>query len=176
LVKTVPGKTKEAITAVESEWIKNPNAERLPLDYEFMDNRYAMLQQKQEQLKNVSSAFAVVAISIATLGLFNLATYNISRRRKEVSIRKVLGANLLQLFLHLNRPFFRIFIIANMLAIPISFLLLKKWLQNFAYQIEISIWPFIIASVSILIIMFITLSVQSIRAATANPMDSLRDE
>lgn len=176
LIKTAQGKTHEAIAAVEAEWEKNPNAERLPLDYVFMDSRYAALYASQEQLSNASRAFACIALAIATLGLFNLAAYNISRRRKEISIRKVLGASLTQVFIHLNQPFVRIFVLANLVAIPLSYLLMQKWLQHFAYQIEISAWPFVIAAVGIFLVMSIILVVQSISAARANPVDSLRDE
>lgn len=176
LIKTAQGKTHEAIAAVEAEWEKNPNAERLPLDYVFMDSRYASLHANQEQLSKASSAFGSIALAIATLGLFNLAAYNISRRKKEISVRKVLGANLAQVFIHLNRPFARIFVLANLIAIPVSYLLLQEWLQNFAYQIEISAWPFVIAAAGIFLVMSIILAVQSMRAARANPVDSLRDE
>ncbi|MCL7988098.1 ABC transporter permease [Sphingobacterium sp. lm-10] len=176
LIRAEKGKTKEALAAMDVEWKKNPNSERLPLDYTFMDNNYAQLQAKEEQLKNVSSAFATIAIVIAALGLFNLTAYHVTSKRKEVSIRKVLGASILQLFFLLNKPFLKVFVVANLVAIPIGYFLLKRWLENFAYQINLSPWPFIISAISLVVVMLITISIQSLQAAIANPVDSLRDE
>ncbi|MFD2743773.1 MULTISPECIES: ABC transporter permease [Sphingobacterium] len=176
LIRTEKGKTKEAIAAMDAEWKRNPGSERLPLDYTFMDSNYAQLQAKEEQLKNVSSAFAAIAIVIAVLGLFNLAAYHVASKKKEVSIRKVLGANILQLFFLLNKPFLKVFIMANLIAVPIAYFLLQRWLENFAYQINLSPWPFVISAFSLIIIMLITISAQSTRAAMANPVTSLRDE
>ncbi|MFD2600291.1 ABC transporter permease [Sphingobacterium corticis] len=176
LIRTEKGKTKDAISTMDAEWKNNPNSDRLPLSYTFMDSNYAQLHEKQEQLKNVSSAFASLAIAIAALGLFNLAAFHVVSKRKEVSIRKVLGASVVQLFFLLNRPFLKVFVVSNLIAIPVGFFLLKRWLQNFAYQVDVSIWPFAISAVSLIIIMGITITVQSLRAAIANPVNSLRDE
>ncbi|PVH26167.1 ABC transporter permease [Sphingobacterium corticibacter] len=176
LIRSEKGKTKEALAAMDVEWKKNPNSERLPLDYTFMDSNYAKLQAKEEQLKNVSSAFGTIAIVIAALGLFNLAAYHVTSKRKEVSIRKVLGASVPQLFLLLNKPFLKVFIVANLVAVPIGYFLLKSWLENFAYQINLSPWPFMFSAGSLIIVMLITISIQSAKAASTNPVDSLRDE
>src|SRR5690606_26049581 len=136
LVKTKEGKVKEAIQAVEREWAKNPSAESLPLEFEFLDQQYKQLHARQERLEQVLYGFTFLSIIIAALGLFSMSAYQINIRQKEMSIRKVLGASIIQLFVQLNKPFLKVIMIANLLAIPISYLLLKNWLNNFAYRLS----------------------------------------
>lgn len=176
MVKTKGGKTKEAIQAVEQEWVKNPFAEALPLEYEFMDQQYALLHTKQERLEEVLYGFTILSVVIAALGLFSLSAYQINNRQKEMSIRKVLGASMGQLFVQLNKPFLKIIIIANLFAIPLSYLLLKSWLNNFAYQVPFNPWIFVWTLLAIALLLILAVSYQSVRSVRANPVESLRDE
>lgn len=176
LVKTNTGKVKDAVEVVEHEWAKNPAAEAIPLEYEFLDQQYALLHARQERLEQVLYGFTSLSIVIAALGLFSMSAYQINIRRKEMSIRKVLGASVNQLFLQLNKPFFKIIFWANLLAIPVSYLLLRSWLDNFAYQVSINPWNFVWVILVILLLLISTVSYQSVKAARTNPVDSLRDE
>lgn len=176
LVKSAPGKAEQAIAAVEKEWTLNPAAEGLPLDYEFMDQNYAKLQEKQLELQKAFNGFTILSVVIACLGLFSMSAYQVTTRRKEMSIRKVLGASIHAIFLQLNKPFFTLFFLGAIIAVPISYLIITRWLNNFAYHIEIRWWYFGIAAVSILILFLLSVSYQSLRAARENPVNSLRDE
>lgn len=176
LVRSAPGKTEQAIEAVEKEWALNPAAEDLPLDYEFMDQNYAKLQEKQQELQKAFNGFTMLSVVIAGLGLFSMSTYQVTKRRKEMSIRKVLGASIHTLFLQLNKSFFNIFFFGAIMAVPICYLIITPWLNNFAYHIEIRWWYFAIAAVSVLILFLLSVSYQSLKAARENPVNSLRDE
>ena len=176
MVKTQKGQTKDAIAVVEREWAKNPAAESLPLEYEFLDQQYAQLHAQQEKLEQVLYSFTSLSVVIAALGVFSMAAYQINLRQKEMSIRKVVGASTTQLFIILNKPFMQVLIWANLLAIPISYLLLKSWLNNFAYQAPISPWLFVGVIIGLFLLLLVTVSYQSIRAARTNPIHSLRDE
>ncbi|OYD47044.1 hypothetical protein CHU00_02980 [Sphingobacterium cellulitidis] len=176
IVKTAEGKTEVAIQTVKREWLKNPAAEALPLDYEFMDQNYARLQIKQIQLQKAFNGFTLIAVIVACLGLFSMSAYQVSIKRKEMSIRKVLGASVHSIFYQLNKPFLIIFIIGTVIAVPIAYLLIGSWLNNFAYHIEIKFWYFGLAVLSLLLIIFITVSFQSFKASNENPVNSLRDE
>ncbi len=176
LVKATDGQNKEAIKAVEDEWQKNPNAEALPLDYNFMDQQYAALHARQERLSQALLAFTALSLVIALMGLFSMSVFQISARRKELSIRRLLGASVTTLFLQLNQGFFKIIIISLFVAAPISYLLLYLWLTNFAYQVPINGWIFIWIIGFFMLTCALTVSYQSIKAARSKPINSLRDE
>jgi putative ABC transport system permease protein len=122
------------------------------------------------------TAFAALAIIIASLGLFGLASYVTTRRTKEIGIRKVLGASIPGIILLLNREFLIKVLIANLIAWPVAYLAMIRWLQNFAYRSSITLWMFIVSAVLALIISLLTVSYQAIRAANTNPVNSLRYE
>jgi putative ABC transport system permease protein len=120
--------------------------------------------------------FSCIAIFIACLGLFGLSAFTISQRIKEIGVRKVLGANVPQIVLELSKDFLMLVIIAAVLALPFAWYLMGKWLQGFASRIAISWWVFVFAALTALIIAFVTISFQSVKAALANPVKSLRSE
>lgn len=120
--------------------------------------------------------FTLISVLIAALGLFSMSVYQIAVKQKEVSIRKVLGASIHRIFIQLNRPFFRIFIISCIIAIPASFLLIERWLNNFAYHIQIKWWYFGLAALTVFSIILVSISYQSFKAAKSNLVDSLKDE
>ena len=176
MVKTAAGRVDQAIGTVSKEWKKNELTEDLPLDYRFMDQQYASLHDKQKELQSAFNVFTIISVLIASLGLFSMSVYQVTIKQKDMSIRKVLGASIHRIFIELNRPFFNIFIIACLLAIPVAFLLIQSWLSNFAYHIEISWWYFGLAGIIVFSIILLAISFQSIKAAKANPVDSLKED
>ena len=122
------------------------------------------------------TASAGLAIFIACLGLFAFAAFTVEQRTKEIGIRKVLGASVSSVTALLSRDFVQLVLLANLIAWPIAWFAMNRWLQNFAYRIEISWWVFLLAGGLALVIALLTVSVQAIRAALANPVESLRYE
>ena len=176
MVKTKSGMVDRAIQTVKAEWAKNPAAKDLPLDYSFMDEQYALQHKKQQELQTAFNSFTSLSVIIAALGLFSMAAYQAALRKKEMSIRKVLGASVQLLFIQLNKPFFKLFLVGIGIALPIAYLLMNKWLSNFAYHIQLSWWSFLIPIFCIFILILVSISFQSIKVAKTNPIDSLRDE
>lgn len=176
LVKITQGATQQTLTALEKDWKSINRLDGEHFRYEFIDQKYAALHAQQEQLESAFSAFTILSIAIAIMGLFSMSAYSISVRQKEMSIRKVLGASVGQLFMQLNGPFFRIFILANLIAAPLAYLIINRWLATFAYRITLQWWMFILAGSVTLLIALFSVTYQSIRAARANPVDRLRDE
>jgi putative ABC transport system permease protein len=176
LVKTMPGKTQEAIDWMNKEWVKNKNADRLPLDYVYLDQNYERLNERQQHLQEVIGGFVVLTLLIAGIGMFGLSAYYLALRRKEIGIRMVLGASKKGLLFELNKTFLGVFVLANLIAIPISFMVSQKWLQQFAYSIELTIWPFVGSGLSLLLILLGTVAYQSFKASQENPVESLRDQ
>lgn len=143
-------------------------------NYHFLDELYGQLFVKQEQLQAVLGFFSVLAALIAALGFFSLAAHDIRLRMKEIAVRKVFGASGEQLMVILSRPFFRIVLIANLIAWPVSFLIAKKWLETFAYRVDISLIPFGLALIISLLIVVFTVCFQIIRAVRFNPAMKLK--
>ncbi|WPP48468.1 ABC transporter permease [Catalinimonas niigatensis] len=127
-------------------------------------------------MSSIVSIIAGLAIIIACLGLFGLASITTEQRTKEIGIRKVLGASLSQLLLVLSRNFPLLVILAFLIAVPVSYFLIQKWLAGFAFRIDIGAWVFVFAGVISLLVAMVTISFQTARAALANPVESLRNE
>ena len=132
--------------------------------------------KRKKNGKRSSACLPVLTIFISCIGLFGLTTLSIQKRTKEIGVRKVLGANALQLSAMVSRNFILLVMIAFVIAIPAAWLATDKWLQHFAYKINLSWWVFVMASVLTIAIALVTVSFQSIRAALANPVKSLRSE
>ena len=137
---------------------------------------FAKLYRSEEKQGQLLSIFSVLAIFIAYLGLFGLVSYTTEQRTKEIGVRKVIGASIPQIIFLLLKEFSRLIILANILAIPIGYYFVSKWLENFAYRININYEAFIYAGGLSLIIAFATVYYQTIKAASANPVESLRYE
>jgi len=148
----------------------------LPFSYTFMDNDFDNLYHAEQQTGRVFITFAVFAILIACLGLFGLVTYAAEQRTKEIGVRKVLGASVSGIVGLLSRDFTMLVGIAALIAFPVAWWAMSKWLETFAYRTEISWWIFLVAGAVALVIALLTVSIQSIRAALANPINSLRSE
>jgi len=147
-----------------------------PFSYSFFDEVFERAYFTEQRMGRVFGAFAILAIFIACLGLFGLTAFAAEQRTKEIGIRKVLGASDSKIFLLLSKEFVRWVLLANLIAWPISYFAMNKWLQNFAYRIHIGIVDFLLSGGTALLIAYLTVSYQSIKSARANPVDSLRYE
>jgi len=147
-----------------------------PFEYKFADEEYAEKFGNEERIGKLAGFFALLAIVICCLGLFGLTSFVAEQRRKEIGVRKVLGATVLNVWNLLSKDFVRLVLISLLLSIPVSYYFMYKWLQNYQYRTNISWWVFVIAAVGAIAITIITVSYQAIKAAIANPVKSLRTE
>jgi putative ABC transport system permease protein len=147
-----------------------------PFEYSFLDDSFDALYRSEDRLSRIFSYFSVLAVFIACLGLFGLASFTAEQRTKEIGIRKVLGASVSGIVVSLSREFTKWVLLANIIAWPVAYYFLYRWLHGFAYRITIGWDVFILAAVVSLVIAWLTVGYQAIRAAIANPADSLRYE
>jgi putative ABC transport system permease protein len=147
-----------------------------PFLYSFMDENFNKLYEAEQRTARISISFAILAIVIACIGLFGLVTYAAEQRIKEIGIRKVLGATVSNIVQLLAKDFLKLVLLATIIAFPVAWYSMHKWLQNFAYRTAINWWIFIIAAGLALFITLITISVRALKAAMANPMRALRSE
>jgi putative ABC transport system permease protein len=162
------------VKQIESKW--KAMAPGMAFSYRFMDDAFDNMYRAEQRVGKVSVTFSILAILIACLGLFGLATYMAEQRTKEIGVRKVLGASVVNVVTMLSKDFLKLVIIAALLAFPVAWWALHKWLQDFAYRISIEWWVFVVAALSALLIALLTVSFQAIKAAIANPVKSLRTE
>jgi putative ABC transport system permease protein len=127
-------------------------------------------------MRSIFLIFSILSVFVACLGLFGLATFTAEERTKEIGVRKVLGASAINILLLLSKEFSKWVLVANLFAWPIAYLMMKRWLQNFAYQTEIGLWPFLLSALLILAIALVTVSYQSIKAALVDPVNCLKYE
>ena len=168
------GNIPSLVHHVESAWKKIAGG--APFTYTFMDNDFDNLYEADARTGKLFITFAIFAILIACLGLFGLVTYAAEQRTKEIGIRKVLGADIRQLLYLLSRDFVKLVLIASLIAFPIAWWGMHEWLETFAYRIGIGWWIFVVAGGAAILIALITVSFQTVRAAIANPVRSLRSE
>ncbi|WP_026950267.1 ABC transporter permease [Algoriphagus mannitolivorans] len=174
-VRLSPGQVGDKLDALETIWKMHANG--APFEYSFLDSDFNLLFQKEEKMGNIILIFTVLAIGIACLGLFGLAAYTAEQRSKEISIRKALGASMVNLVTLLSKDFTLLVVLAFMLAGPLSYFFLEKyWLQNFAYRTEIGWWLILIAGLISIVIAWVTISFQSFKTAASNPVDYLKSE
>jgi len=173
-IKTTGANASKAIAAAEAEW-KKYNA-GFPFGYSFLDDDYNSLYESEQRTGWLFNIFAGIAIFISCLGLFGLAAYTAQVRTKEIGVRKVLGASVPGIIQLLATDFIRLVFIAIIIATPVAWYAMNKWLQDFAYKININWFVFAVAGLIALIIAIVTISFQSIKAALANPVKSLRTE
>jgi ABC-type antimicrobial peptide transport system permease subunit len=175
IIKLSPGKSvSTSLSTLEKVWkIYMPE---VPFNYAFVDEEFGNKFRDEERIGKLSSYFAVLAIFISCLGLFGMASFVAEQRTKEIGIRKVLGASVMNLWQLLSKEFVLLVIISSILAAPIAWYYLDSWLMNYDYRIAISWQVFLIAAIGALIITILTVSFQAIKAAFANPVKSLRNE
>ncbi len=148
----------------------------LPFEWHFLDKQIEQLYQADQRMMKVFSICAMLAIFTSCLGLFGLVTFFVQRKTKEIGIRKVIGATNYNIVSLLTKDFIKVVLIANIVAWPLAYYLMNKWLQNFAYRISINLWVFVLAGGIVLVIALVTISLQAVKAATANPVESLKYE
>ncbi|MBN1783110.1 FtsX-like permease family protein, partial [bacterium] len=158
---------------VENKWKQFSS---YPFEVQFIDSSLDEMYRTEQKLGSLFNVFAVIAICIACLGLYGLISFAIEQKIKEIGIRKVLGASVKQIAVLLSSEIVVCVILANLLALPVSMITMNKWLQNFAYRIDLTIWPFVLSGLLALGIALLTVSWLVIRAASANPIESLRYE
>ncbi len=162
------------ISQVENKW--RTMAPSQPFSYTFLDADFNMIYNADQRTGKLFITFAVFAIFIACLGLFGLVTYAAEQRVKEIGVRKVLGAGIGEIVVMISKDFIKLVLIASVIAFPIAWWVMNKWLQGFAYRIDISWWVFVLAALLTVAIALVTVSLQAVKAAIANPITSLRSE
>jgi putative ABC transport system permease protein len=173
-IRIAPNNTQQAISVLQNIWKKIlPGT---PLEYNFLDDSFNKLYKNDQQTSALILVFAIIAVAISCLGLFGLTAFTAERRAKEIGIRKVLGASVAGIAQLLTKGFLKLVLIAIVIASPIAWFTMNKWLQDFAYRINISWITFFIAGLLAIAIALLTVSFQSIKAAVANPVKSLRTE
>ena len=173
-VKINGRQTTEALNHIQNTWARM--VPDMPLEYKFLDEHFNELYRSDNQVSRIVGALAILAIVIACLGLFGLATYAAEQRIKEIGIRKVLGAGVFSVVSLLSWNFIKLILMSNALAWLIAWLSLNNWLQGFAYRVDLNWWVFLLAGLSSVLISLMTISFQAFRAAIANPVISLRSE
>jgi putative ABC transport system permease protein len=174
LIKTKTKDIAGLLASIKTSWDKM-NA-KAPFSYSFLDERFNNTYRAEQNTGFMLGIFAGLTIFVACLGLFGLATFMARKRNKEIGVRKVLGASVQSIVSLLSKDFLKLVGIAFLVAAPVSWFIMNKWLQDFAYRINISWWVFALAALAAVIIAIGTVSIQAIRAAVANPMKTLRTE
>ena len=165
---------QQTLAGMESLWTNF--LPEMPFHNEFLDQQWSALYQKEENTQKVYSVFSLLTIFIACLGLLALAAYTVETRTKEIGVRKILGASTAGIIGLLSKDFLKLVILAIILATPVAWYIMREWLQVFACRVTLDWWVFAIAGVLALAIAFLTVSFQSVKAAIANPVKSLRSE
>jgi putative ABC transport system permease protein len=174
LLKTTGQNIPATLQALQTLW--KDRVPTMPFTYRFLDDNYNSMYQSEQKTAAMFSTFSSLAILLACMGLFALSAFATVQRTKEIGIRKVLGANVAGIVALIAKDFLKLTLIAVVIATPLAWYFMNQWLQYFAYRISIHAWVFIAAGGAAVIIAFITVSLQSIKAALANPVNSLRSE
>ncbi|OOQ62054.1 FtsX-like permease family protein [Mucilaginibacter pedocola] len=174
LVKTDGKNTANAIKAVQAKWHDfYPNT---PFEYHFLDQEFEDMYKTDQRTGSILQAFTFVTIFISCLGLFGLAVFSTRQRVKEIGIRKVLGANVMSIVGLISSDFLKLVVIAVIISSPLAYYAMSRWLEDFAFRVDISWWVFAMAGVAAVVIAFVTVGYQSFKAALSNPVKSLRSE
>ena len=172
--KVAAANIPDILKKTENKW--KAMAPGMPFSYQFMDETFDDMYRSEQRVGKIALVFSVLAILIACLGLFGLAAFIAEQRTKEIGIRKVLGASVSGVIRLLSKDFLKLVLIAFVIAAPAAWWFMHKWLEDFAYRINIGWWIFIAAGAIALLIALLTVSFQAIKAAVANPVKSLRTE
>jgi putative ABC transport system permease protein len=173
-LRLAPGNHLNTLAFIENVWKKYAGDQSF--SFNFLDQNLQNLYSADKRTSQLAGAFSIIAILIACLGLLGLAAFVTERRTKEIGVRKVLGASSATVIVLLSKDFAKWVLIANIIAWPIAYYIMGKWLQNFAYKINIGIAVFLLSGLLALLIAMLTVSIYAVKAATANPVESLRYE
>ncbi|MCX2451478.1 ABC transporter permease [Pedobacter sp. PLR] len=165
--------TQETIAAIKKVW---QSVEPFPFEYTWLDQTFADVYVQYVRLDKLFNIFTYVTLSLAMLGLFALASFTVQERTKEIGVRKVLGAETKDILKMINSSFLILVLIANLIAIPIAYILASSWLSGFAYRSTITIWPFLAAMFISVVVTIVTVSIQTYKTANAKPVDALKYE
>lgn len=168
------GETEAVISALESTW-KNMAPDQ-PFSYQFLDESFAEMYSAEQRVGKIAAVFALLSIFVSCLGLFGLASYATEQRTKEIGIRKVLGASVSGIVGLLSKDFLKLVIIALVIALPLAFYAMNRWLEDFAYRIDLEWELFALSGVAVFVIALLTISIQSVKTALTNPIKSLRSD
>ncbi len=174
LVKLSGGNIGTSVAAIERAWQKIEPA--FPIRYTFLDNHFQQVFAAHTRLQRIINFFGFTAVAIAVMGLFALTAFLVGQRTREISIRKVLGATIADLGLLLSKDFMKLIVLAVVLAMPLGWWAANSWLQGFTYRIRLDGWTFFLATLAILSVAALTVGIHTLKAAKANPADSLKDE
>ncbi len=174
LVRLKPGNIRPAMALIEKEY--NKAAPGYPLEYKFLDQQFDRLYQKDLRQQSILTVFACLAIFVACLGLFGLASFTATRRVKEIGVRKVLGSSVRDIIVLLSKDLLKPVLVAACIALPLGYWAMSRWLQGFAYQTALNWWVFGLAALITIGIALLTVSMKAFKAARANPVKSLRTE
>jgi len=174
LIRIPPDSISESLQFVGNTW--NNVIPDYPLEYRFLDEAFDRMYRTEDRMGTLLKYFAILAVFIACLGLFGLASFTAEQRTKEIGVRKVLGASISQVTLLLCKQFLLLVMLANVIACPVAYLVMKNWLQNYAYQTGLELFIFVAAMAAALVVAIISVSFQAVKAAISNPVDSLRYE
>ena len=173
-IRIMPGDVRGTLGFVEQKWEEVFPGEQF--EYNFLDSRIDLLYKSEGQMRNLFLIFSILSIFVACLGLFGLAAFTAEERTKEIGVRKVMGASTANILFILSKEFAKWVLIANVIAWPMAYFIMNKWLQNFAYQSGVGLWPFVLSAFLALLIALFTVSYQSIKAALTDPVECLRYE
>jgi putative ABC transport system permease protein len=173
-IKLKTAEVGRSIQSVKQVWDRF--APGYPIEYKFLDDNFEKMYTSEDKLRTLLWIFTAIAIFIGCLGLFGLATYSAERRKKEVGIRKVLGASIQQMVFLLSGHFIKLVLISLVIATPVAWFFMSRWLHDFAYRIRMDWWMVAMAGIAALTIAFFTVGFQAFKASMANPVDSLRSE
>lgn len=173
ILKIKGANAQQTLTEIKDVW---ESVEPFPFQYTWLDQSFAKVYEQYIRLDKLFNIFTYVTLSIAILGLFALASFTVQERTKEIGVRKVLGAETKDILQLLNKSFLVLIIIANLIAIPVAYILSSNWLAGFAYRTNITIWPFVVATLISIVITIITVSLQAYKTANAKPVDALKYE
>ena len=173
-VRVAPGAVPAALEVLQQTWSEFEQAR--PFEYAFLDESIDAVYHTEARMQSMFMSFTVLAILIACLGLFALSAFAAEQRTKEIGIRKVLGASVAGIVGLLSKEFLRLVVLAFIIATPVAYVIMTRWLNDFAYRIDLSASPFLLAGMLAFGIALLTVSYQSIKAALADPVKSLRYE
>ena len=174
LIRINPGASQQVISSLNKIWNKFYSDQTL--QYSWVSDNLEKQYVAEQKMQQLFFFFSYLAVFLSCLGLFGLVNFSTERRTKEIGVRKVLGASVISIVELLSKDFLKLVFIAFLIASPVAYWIMNKWLQDYAYRINISKWVFIITGILALLIAFVTISFQSIKAAIANPVKSLRTE
>ncbi len=173
-VKISSDNIPDALGFLENKW--REIYPEYPFEYHFLDETIQNQYRAEQAIGKIVTVFTLLALFISCLGILGLSSYTAEQRTKEIGIRKVLGATISSIVKHISREFVVLVVIANVIIWPLAYFTMNQWLQKFAYRISIGWWSFVLTGVGVLMVSLLTVSWQILRAATANPVDSLRYE